>query len=71
MCDSKSCSHDNVEKARTTSKPLKGDRRYKDAPRFKAIYGYEDDFRAGFKKQMIAMQKELLTTMNVMGPKKK
>jgi hypothetical protein len=71
MCDSKGCSHDNIEKGRTTSKPLKGDKRYKDAPRFKVIYGYEDDFKTGFMKEMVSMQKELLTTMNTMGPKKK
>jgi len=71
MCDSKGCSHDSIKKGRTASKPLKGNKRYTDAPRFKVIYGYEDEFKLGFQKEMVAMQKELLTTMNAMGPKKK
>ena len=67
MCDTK----DNIEKGRTNSKSLKGDKRYKDAPRFKTIYGYEDDFTKGFKKELVSLQKELITTMWNMGPKKR
>jgi len=34
--------------ARTTPKKLKGDKKYVDAPRLKAIYGYEDLFKKQF-----------------------
>lgn len=61
----------NLEKGRTSSKSLKGDKRYKDAPRFKVIYGYEDDFKIGFKGMLVPMQKELIKKMWAMGPKKK
>jgi hypothetical protein len=38
--------------ARTTANKLKGDKRYVDAPRYKAIYGYEDDFKKNWKAMM-------------------
>ena len=33
---------------RTKPKKLKGNKKYVDAPRFKAIYGYEDVFKKQF-----------------------
>lgn len=59
---------DNLEKARTKAKPLKSDGRYKDAPRFKAIYGYEDEFKSDYRKMIVGFQKELLTAMSKMKP---
>ncbi len=61
---------DNLKKARTSAKSLKENKRYKDAPRFRVIYGYEDNFRLSFQEEMVLMQKDLLKTMHKMGPKK-
>lgn len=52
--------------ARTEAKKLKGDKRYTDAPRYQAIYGYEDDFKSKFKKSTEQMSKEIILTANKM-----
>ncbi len=38
--------------ARTQAKPLQSDKRYKDAPRYEAIYGYEDLYKKGFRSDV-------------------
>ena len=65
------CKDDNLIKGRSKAKPLKSDKRYKDAPRFKVIYGYEDDFKLSFKKNLIEMQKELVSTIIKIGNRKR
>lgn len=50
-------------KARTSAKKLKSNKRYVDAPRFKAIYGYEDDFKNSFNRNLISAQKEIIDRM--------
>jgi len=58
---------DNIKKSRNTATPL-SNKKYKDAPRFKVIYGYEDAFKLEFKKSLINMQKELIDKMIEMKP---
>jgi hypothetical protein len=38
--------------SRTTSKPLKGNKKYHDAPRYPVIYQYEDDFKDNWKRML-------------------
>ena len=47
--------------SRTKAAPLKGNKVYKDAPRFKAIYGYEDDFKKKFSLNVRKMLQEVST----------
>lgn len=43
---------------------LKSDKRYKDAPRYKAIYAYEDAFKDSYKKHMDMMITEVTKQMS-------
>lgn len=52
--------------ARTKAKSLKSDKRYKDAPRYKAVYGYEDEFKDSFQPVVTSMVKEIVTTAKTM-----
>lgn len=45
--------------ARKKAKRLEKDGRYKDAPRFQVIYGYENDFKNKFKKNTKRMVEEV------------
>ena len=56
--------------ARTKSKKLKGNKKYTDAPRYKATYGYEDSFKDKFSKMTKAMVQDIVTTANRMVLKK-
>ncbi len=60
------CNDNNIQKSRSKAKPLKSSKRYVDAPRFKAIYGYEDDFKNNFKKYLVDAQKEIILRMSKM-----
>lgn len=48
---------------RTKPHSLKSDKRYKDAPRFKAIYGYEDRFKAGYEKTLKEMNMNVVNKL--------
>lgn len=52
--------------ARTKPTSLKSDKRYKDAPRYQVIYGYEDEFREAFPPIIKQMIKEITVTANDM-----
>ena len=52
--------------SREKANKLKGDGRYVDAPRFKAIYGYEDDFKNCFDQTVSSMVKEIVVTTKSM-----
>ena len=52
--------------ARTKPKSLKKDKKYKDAPRYKTIYGYEDEIKFEFKKTLLETGVELESTMKKM-----
>lgn len=54
--------------SRTKAKSLKGDKRYKDAPRYNVIFAYEDDFKKEFENQSRKMMKEIVGTMKEMKP---
>ena len=46
--------------ARQQARKMKSDGRYKDAPRYKAIYGYEDEYNKSFVEECLhPMTKEL------------
>lgn len=51
-----------MSKDRTKPRKLKTDKRYTDAPRYKVIYGYEDEFRDAFPPIASQMVKEIVTT---------
>lgn len=42
---------------------MKSDKRYKDAPRFQLIYGYEDAFKNSYNKHMKMMMTEMSKAM--------
>lgn len=47
----------------TKPRDLKGDKRYKDAPRFPVIYQYEDKFKDSYTKHLNMMVTELTKQM--------
>lgn len=49
--------------ARTQANGMKGDKRYKDAPRFQLIYGYEDAFKNSYNKHLKMMTVEIAKAM--------
>lgn len=51
---------------RTKPKKLEKNKRYKDAPRFKVIYGYEDSFKNAFEKSVNRMAEDIIQTANKM-----
>ena len=50
--------------SRKTATPLKGDKRYKDAPRYKAVFGYEDTYKDAGRKSLIDMTKEMAKSLS-------
>ncbi len=56
---------------RVEPKKLKGDKRYFDAPRYKAIYGYEDSYKNAFKNNVSLMVKEMVFTLGKFAKGKK
>lgn len=51
---------------RTEPTSLKSDGRYKDAPRYQVIYGYEDEFKQSFSPIMTQMIKEIIRSAKTM-----
>lgn len=61
------CKSTIIQKGKTGKKKTK---KYLDAPRYKAISGYESEFKEQFKKELGLMTKEMVVVMMKMAPKK-
>lgn len=62
------CNNKDIQKGVVISKKSKSDKQYIDAPRFKTIYGYEDDFKNSFRTLLGQMTKEIVVQMDLMNP---